>query len=397
MRLRMLFTVGLLLLATGCVPGSQPSPPLPPDSASGSVAGNGSAGQGSGAAPDQPGRTGSDSSSGQGTGTQTAGGDAAAGGGQSGGGKPSGGSGQQTGTPSGGTGQAGQQPTGGNQPTTGNQPTAGNQPGTETEPNPATPQVPRLAILVYHDVADQASGGYTISQRQLEEQIQMLKDEGYAFYRLADVERLLSGAADMPAKGVMLAFDDGYQSFATRVLPVAQRFGVPAVCFMVTKYSEFDIFMGLPHMAPVEMNQVVASGLLELASHSYDGHRTAETADGTHRPVLLNRIRKPQSSQIETPEEYAERVRSDFANSAKVLEGLKAGTGVRHFTFPYGLRSDEAVRLGREAGFQYFYIGTDQLVTPDTDPGAIPRVHAGAPEITAEVLRDRLRDLFGKE
>jgi len=134
-----------------------------------------------------------------------------------------------------------------------------------------------------------------------------------------------------------------------------------------------------------------------VAGHSEHGHRTAGTADGSQGPVLINQIRKPQSSLIETPEEYAQRVRTDFQNTAKVLNGLNAGIGARHFTFPYGLRSDEAVSLGREAGFQYFYIGTDQLVTPDTDPGAIPRVHVGAPEITAEVLRDRLRDLFGKQ
>ncbi|HYF77739.1 MAG TPA: polysaccharide deacetylase family protein [Symbiobacteriaceae bacterium] len=391
MRLRMLFTIGILLLATGCVPGSQPSHSLPPESSPGSApgdlpAGSGSTGQGAGTQPDQPGASGTGNSAGQGTGNSA--GQGTGTGTQAGGGKPSVGGGQT------GTGQtAGGQTAGG--PSAGGKPSAGG--GQKTETPPAAPAVPRLAILVYHDVADQASGGYTISQTQLEEQIQMLKDEGYAFYRLADVERLLSGAESMPAKGVMLAFDDGYQSFATRVLPVAQKYSVPAVCFMVTKYSDFDIFMGIPHMAPVEMQRVVASGLLELAGHSYDGHRTAETADGTHGPVLINRIRKPQSSLIETDAEYAERVRTDFANTAKVLTGLKAGTGARHFTFPYGLRSDEAVRLGREAGFQYFYIGTDQLVTPDTDPGAIPRVHAGAPEITAEVLRDRLRDLFGKQ
>ena len=394
MRLRMLFTIGILLLATGCVPGSQPTHTAPPESAVGSApgdlpAGSGSTGQGVGRQPDQPDASGTGNSTGQGTGTGTQ-----AGGGQTGTGQPSAGGGQTPGGPS-----AGGKPTaGGDQQTgqTGGKPAAGSQPDPIQVP-PATPAVPRLAILVYHDVADKASGGYTISQKQLEEQIQMLKDEGYAFYRLADVERLLSGAESMPEKGVMLAFDDGYQSFATKVLPVAQKYSVPAVCFMVTKYSDFDIFMGIPHMAPVEMQQVLASGLLELAGHSYDGHRTAETADGTHGPVLLNRIRKPQSTLIETDAEYTERVRTDFANTAKVLAGLKAGNGVRHFTFPYGLRSDEAVSLGREAGFQYFYIGTDQLVTPDTDPGAIPRVHAGAPEITAEVLRDRLRDLFAQQ
>jgi biofilm PGA synthesis lipoprotein PgaB len=371
--------VAALLLVTGCVPGSRGSQSLPP--ATGSTLTDAPAGQGAG---DQ---SGAESTASPGSGQQASqpAGDTPANGQQ-----PSGGQSTQ---PPGKTGPTGGQPAGGaGQP--GTPPTSDAQPSPGAQPSPTTPAIPRLAILVYHDVGNQASGGYTISQTQLEEQIQMLKDEGYAFYRLADVERLLAGGEGMPAKGVLLAFDDGYQSFATRVLPVAQRFGVPAVCFMVTKYSDFDIFMGLPHMAQVEMQQVVASGLLELAAHSYDGHRTAPTADGTHGPVLLGPIRKPQSTLVETQEEYEQRVRNDFVQTARVLSDLNVGIGSRHFTFPYGLRSDLAVSLGREAGFQYFYIGTDQLVTPATDPGAIPRVHAGAPEITAEVLRDRLRKLF---
>ncbi|HWI62466.1 MAG TPA: polysaccharide deacetylase family protein [Symbiobacteriaceae bacterium] len=264
------------------------------------------------------------------------------------------------------------------------------------EPPAKAPVVPRLAILVYHDVDATASGGYTVSQSQFDEQVKMLKEEGYAFYRLADVERLLAGGQGMPEKGVMLAFDDGYQSFATRVLPVARKYGVPAVCFVVTKYMNFDIIFGRPHMSTVELQQVSASGLLELAGHSYDGHRTAETADGSEQPVLTHRIRKPQSSLIETSDEYAARVLGDFQNTARVLREVGAGTGVRHFTFPYTARSDEAVSLGRQAGFRYFYVGGEQLVRPDSDPGAIPRVHAGAPDISAEVLRETLRRLFAQ-
>lgn len=269
------------------------------------------------------------------------------------------------------------------------------------KPGPAQAQppkapTPRLAILNYHDVDETASGGFTVSQAQFDAHVSMLKEEGYTFYRLEDVERLLAGVTGMPEKGVMLAFDDGYQSFTSRVLPVARKYNIPAVCFVVTKYMDFDIIFGRPHMSTMEMKQAVDSGLLELAGHSYDGHRTSETEDGTQKPVLTHRIRIPQSSLYETPEQYARRVRNDFDQTAKVLKGVNASTGLRHFTFPYTARTDEAVRLGMQAGFRYFYVGGDQLVTPDTDPTAIPRVHAGAPDISAEVLRERLRKLFAQ-
>jgi peptidoglycan/xylan/chitin deacetylase (PgdA/CDA1 family) len=253
---------------------------------------------------------------------------------------------------------------------------------------------PRLAILVYHEVDDQVKSDYTVTPAHFEAQLQMLKAEGYSFYRLADVERLLAGDKGLPEKGVMLAFDDGYQSFATKVLPLARKYNVPAVCFVVTKYASLDIIFGRPHMSAVEIQAAVGSGLLELAGHSWDGHRTAPGADGTQVPVLTQPIKQHPSPTVETQAEYEQRVLEDFRKTAELLTGWGAGNGAKHFTFPYTARSDEAVRLGQQAGFRYFYVGGEQLVTPQSDPTAIPRVHAGAPYITADVLKETLYRLF---
>jgi peptidoglycan/xylan/chitin deacetylase (PgdA/CDA1 family) len=244
-------------------------------------------------------------------------------------------------------------------------------------------------------VYDQFASPYTITPAQLESHIRMLKAEGYAFYRLADVERLLQGGEGLPTRGVMLTFDDGYQSFATQVLPLAQKYQVPVVSFAVTKYHTEAIIFGRPHMADVEARRVIASGWGEIASHSHDGHRTAPGAGGAQVPVLTQPVLHPEHDRLETQAEYEARVRDDFARSAQVLARLGATTGLRHYAFPFTARSADAVRLGQEAGFRYFYVGGNQLVTPDTDPTAIPRIQAGMPHITAEMLKEQLRTLFG--
>jgi poly-beta-1,6-N-acetyl-D-glucosamine N-deacetylase len=272
-------------------------------------------------------------------------------------------------------------------------PTKSPAPAPATEPNKVQP---RLAILVYHDVDEQFQSDYTITPALLEAQITMLQAEGYHFYTFDEVEQLLAGGEGLPTMGVMLAFDDGYQSFVTQVGPLAEKYGVPAVCFVVTKYMSMDIFMGRPHMAPVEMKQAVASPLLDLGGHSWDGHRTGLTADGSQAPVLTKPIWHHKAPAVETQAEYEQRVLLDFQTSGKILEEYGVSTGLRHFTFPYTARSEDAVRLGQEAGVTYFYVGGERLVTPDTDPTAIPRVHAGAPYMTADVLRETLRTLFGQ-
>lgn len=267
------------------------------------------------------------------------------------------------------------------------------------EPTPIPPPLPirpRVAVLIYHDVETRADSIYTITPDHLEAQIAMLQAEGYYFYTLADLERLLAGDPLLPEKGVLLTFDDGYSSFYSAVIPLATRYEVPVVCFVITKYLDQLVLGSRPHMSAWETKQAAASPLADLGGHSYDGHYEATSVMGLPRPVLTHRIVRSEQTQVETETEYQERVRDDFARTAALLESHDAAEGLRHFAFPFTTRSDEAVRLGSESGFTYYYVGGEALASAETDPTAIPRIHAGAPYITAEVLKNRLEILFSQ-
>lgn len=265
-------------------------------------------------------------------------------------------------------------------------------PGAPTEPSTG----PRLAILNYHEVDDRYSNAYTVSTAQLASHIEMLLAEGYTFYQLADVERLLAGDQTLPERGVLLAFDDGYSSFYSRVMPLARKYNVPATCFIVTKYLEEIVIVTRPHMSNSEIRELAESPLADIAGHSHDGHYEAATADGTLKPVLTAPITRAGADRVESVEEFQQRVADDFAKTSAALAAHGVIDGLKHYTFPFTARTDDAVRLGQLAGFEYFYVGGERLVTPTTDRTAIPRVHAGAPEITAEVLKWRLDRLFAQ-
>ena len=258
------------------------------------------------------------------------------------------------------------------------------------------PRAPRVAVLMYHDVNDQQQDAYTISAALLEAQIQMMLDEGYHFYTLTDIERLLAGE-EMPEKGVMLTFDDGYASFYGQVVPMAERLRVPVINFVVTMYLDQTVIGGRPHMTSAETRAAAASPFGELGGHSYNGHYVAKVATGSFQPALTHQILRPGVFEYETAEQYAERVLDDYQRASRLLASHGETTGLRHFAFPFTSRSDEAVRLGQEAGFSFFYVGGEQLAHAGTDPTNIPRVHAGAPYISAEWLRDRLRWLFAQD
>ncbi len=63
----------------------------------------------------------------------------------------------------------------------------------------------------------------------LREQFARLRENGYQPVSIAQIREAHQGGKPLPEKAVVLTFDDGYQSFYTRVFPILQAFQWPAV------------------------------------------------------------------------------------------------------------------------------------------------------------------------
>lgn len=258
----------------------------------------------------------------------------------------------------------------------------------------AEPAEPRLAVLLYHHVDPEYTSDYTITPEELESHVVMLLKEGYTFYSLEDIQHLLDGDAGMPAKGVMLTFDDGYESFYTEVMPIAEKYDIPVTCFVVTNFLVQPNPQALPHMRGSEMRELAKSKLADLGGHSHNAHRNITAPDGSQQPFLTSPMLDAQTGAEESTDQYQARIQADFAKNAEMLRVEGVTTGLQHFAFPFNQSTPAAVHMGQAAGFRYFYIGDDALVTAQTDPTAIPRINAGSPGITADVLKKHLADLF---
>ncbi|WP_252385833.1 polysaccharide deacetylase family protein, partial [Escherichia coli] len=55
-----------------------------------------------------------------------------------------------------------------------------------------------------------------------------LRENGYQPVSIAQIREAHRGGKPLPEKAVVLTFDDGYQSFYTRVFPILQAFQWPA-------------------------------------------------------------------------------------------------------------------------------------------------------------------------
>lgn len=222
-----------------------------------------------------------------------------------------------------------------------------------------------LTVLSYHDVVDvagQKDEVDTVTLNALTKQLQWLKHSGYAFVSADDVLRARAEHRAMPAKSVLLTFDDGYRSFYTHVFPMLRMFNAPAVVAVVGAWHEQQAeaevrvdgraTAGKEFMTKSQLREVAASGLVELASHTYGLHRSVvANALGSRIPAVIARAYDPVTKATEDELAYANRLKADLLRNAEFLKGV-TGKPTRIVAWPYGRYNGTAQRAATATGHE---------------------------------------------
>ncbi len=206
-----------------------------------------------------------------------------------------------------------------------------------------------LYILAYHHVCDEwLPTAARVTVRQFEKHIQTLKGEDVLF--LSEKDLLFPENLPADRKKVLITFDDGFSCLYRNAFPILQKYGIPALIFIVTGYvgqfSAWDVnfFSKKPrHLNWSEMAEMRRYGIA-FGSH-------------THTHIDLRSI-------------PSEKVFSEVASSKSLLEN-ELGDAVQSLSYPFG-RSSKVVRETAEsAGYKLGF-----TLNPGTwaaDPLAIPR------------------------
>ncbi len=188
-----------------------------------------------------------------------------------------------------------------------------------------TPNSFRIPILMYHyveyvkDPGDTIRISLNILPSVFDLQVKTLKDAGYTFMTQSEIPDLFSGKAILPAKPVILTFDDGYRGFYTDVFPILKKYQVKAVAYIVPG------FLDRPNnLTYAQLHEIASSGLVEIAAHTID-HSYLKGLD-------------------------AKRVRFEVMQSKVVLE-QELGIPIVSFAYPYGAFDPTTVQIVKEAGF----------------------------------------------
>lgn len=257
---------------------------------------------------------------------------------------------------------------------------------------------PRLTILSYHDIADPKAAhapDHAVSPTAFVRQLDWLRNNGYRFVSVEDVLADRAGARPLPAKAVLLTFDDGYRSLYTQAFPVLKLFKAPAVVGLVGRWMEPAGGMVAYDGRPIprsellswdELRAMTASGLVEVASHSYGLHEGIPgNPQGNLQPAATTRAWLAAQRRYETEAEHGRRVLADLRRNVALLKE-KTGRAPRVMVWPYGRYNARLRELAQQLGMPLGLTLDDGPNTAETPLWGLRRILL-EPSMTLQDLR----------
>lgn len=200
-------------------------------------------------------------------------------------------------------------------------------------PQPAkTPHMPQrygkevyVPILYYHYIGenpnkeDKARDNLSIDPKRFDEELAYLAQRGYTPITLDMLYSALKTDGALPAKSVVLTFDDGYIDFYVNAYPILKKYNFQATVFIPTGLVGTGYYMTWD-----QIKEMSASGIILFQAHSV-GH------------LMLTELDEAQLSY-------------QIMESKKTLEGI-LGKPVNFFAYPYGVSNPYIWKKVAEAGY----------------------------------------------
>lgn len=225
-------------------------------------------------------------------------------------------------------------------------------------PKQTTEIGPGCPSLLYHRVGPVRPGTHrdlTVSPERFERQMRWLARRGYAGITPSDWLRWVRDGKGLPAKPILLTFDDGYAETAHYALPILRKYGFGAGVFVVTARlggtNAWDGAGGhetLDLMTGEQIRYWAARGI-EFGAHSR-----------TH--AHLTRL-------------SAAELAAEVAGSKDDLSQL-LGYSPASFAYPYGEYNHAVCNLVRSE-FDLAFSADDGLLYRCSDPHLLRRTYVG--------------------
>ena len=181
-----------------------------------------------------------------------------------------------------------------------------------------------IPVIGYHSIGEDSSGTnpLVISKDRFRKHLQTLKDKGYTTLNLKQVEDYLVNNEPIPAKSVLLTFDDGYEDNYTNMYPILKEFNMNAVIFVIPTYLDSGEYLKRSQVKEMSDNGV------DIQSHTYLHKRLGDLS-------------------------YEEQLK-ELTLSKKAVKDI-TGKDVIAVAYPEGIYNEDTIKAVKEAGYKMAY------------------------------------------
>ncbi|SAL23300.1 polysaccharide deacetylase family protein [Caballeronia turbans] len=221
-------------------------------------------------------------------------------------------------------------------------------------------QARAVPVLMYHHVST-SPGMITVAPENFAAQMDYLASAGYRTIGSAQLAAFLNGD-DVPAKSIVITFDDGYLDNWVHAHPVLKRHGFTALCFLVSSWpgeggvrpNASNAAAALPRLLDHHAGErAIESGNIDDVILRWSeieamlGAGTFEFHSHTHTHVRWDRV-------TTSPDEKRERLQNDLSAARAALRA-RLGEVSDHLCWPQGYYDDDYREVALSAGFRHFY------------------------------------------
>jgi len=201
-----------------------------------------------------------------------------------------------------------------------------------------------LPVIMYHSVleSEKNDSDYIVSTKQLEEDIQYLKQKGYTPVTCKDLIKYTTSVSQLPENPVLLTFDDGMYNNVTLALPILEKHNFPAVFSIVgsyaDEYTENNIKNTNYSYIPWEdIQKICLNPCVELANHSYNLHSIG------HRYGSKRKKKENFSEYLEMFLTDTKKMQQEFFTNCTFHPVI--------YTYPFGEFCSDSERILKKNGF----------------------------------------------
>ncbi len=197
---------------------------------------------------------------------------------------------------------------------------------------------PHIPVLMYHRVVQEppstTSHGIWVGAEKFRQQLESIRTRGLTPITFQDYASFMRAESQLPARPIVITFDDGYEDNYTVAFPLLQRYGFRAVIFAVSHKRQKTNFWDPDQQTVSLLNR---TQMHEMARHGIEF--------GSHTVSHLHLTRIALT-----------KVKQELSQSKQRLEEI-LGQEIFSFAYPYGQLNHAIKLLVAETGYTFAAAG----------------------------------------